>query len=615
MTPRLPREPPFYNLFPPASLPISSRTLFFPHRVKQRAPICFFCRGFVLMDEQKKKASKDLNHPPEARTFRIEDLLAEVKRGRVRIPPFQRGLRWDDSDRQKLLDSLYRGYPVGTLLFWETHAPANHITLGRFEIDAPERSDALWVVDGQQRIIALLETLLPHEEEDDFFFDLDKEDPQPIQQPQKKRIALDPSRWLPMAKILDSEHLLQWLFAYKPSVERRQEAIRLGKRIREYQIPAYIIRTESDDIPREVFERINTYGKAMLASEVFDAFHRARTPQSAPTGFPQIVEYLEPLLFGKIPPEILFRLLLAILGREMTRDDLLSVSTLPSQEVKDAYPLTAEAAKRTIIFLKEKAAIPHIEFLPYKQTFVFLGKFFHHHKTPHPRSVELLSRWLWRGMLSQKHRGTAISERKTLDSITPDDEEASVQRLLSLLGEKKEDFPALETPFYFKDTNAKLLALALFANEPRHLQQRKKLSIFDLLQQSPNEPRHLQHHKKLSIFDLLETSPQASGRFLLLFPTKSKDTSWSRSIVNRLFHPPIKKLKEHLVQTSEKVLRSHFLTPDLLDAFFQGKQTHFFQKRAQWIQEHNLTFFRRHARWEETDRPSLDYLLKEGEDW
>ncbi len=58
------------------------------------------------MDERQKKSTQDLDRITETTTIPIENLLADVKRGRVRIPPFQSPFRWEDHDRQKLLDSL-----------------------------------------------------------------------------------------------------------------------------------------------------------------------------------------------------------------------------------------------------------------------------------------------------------------------------------------------------------------------------------------------------------------------------------------------------------------------------------------------------------------------------
>jgi len=110
---------------------------------------------------------------------------------------------------------------------------------GALRISAQARSDALWVVDGQQRLVSLARVLLAPEPDADAFalyFDLDQST---FVRPPRNR-AEDPSRWLPMTAVADSERLMQWVFAHvaKDPV-RRERTFTLGKRIREYEIPAY----------------------------------------------------------------------------------------------------------------------------------------------------------------------------------------------------------------------------------------------------------------------------------------------------------------------------------------------------------------------------------------
>lgn len=129
----------------------------------------------AMMEEPQDPEA--LERRPEARTFKVEDLLAEVRLGRVRIPPFQRGIRWKWQDAAKFFDSLYRGYPVGTLLFWETDAEPAEVHFGSVHISAQARTDALWVVDGQQRLVSLARVLpAPEPDADGFalYFDLDQ---------------------------------------------------------------------------------------------------------------------------------------------------------------------------------------------------------------------------------------------------------------------------------------------------------------------------------------------------------------------------------------------------------------------------------------------------------
>ena len=59
---------------------------------------------------------------PTATSYTIEDLLRYVENGRVRIPNFQRVFRWQAVDVARLLESIYLGYSIGSLLLWERAA-------------------------------------------------------------------------------------------------------------------------------------------------------------------------------------------------------------------------------------------------------------------------------------------------------------------------------------------------------------------------------------------------------------------------------------------------------------------------------------------------------------
>ena len=73
---------------------------------------------------------------PSAGTFPLDDLVDLARRGRIRVPSFQRGLRWNRRDVVLLFDSILKGYPVGSLLLWERDAPAETVELGPLKVDA-----------------------------------------------------------------------------------------------------------------------------------------------------------------------------------------------------------------------------------------------------------------------------------------------------------------------------------------------------------------------------------------------------------------------------------------------------------------------------------------------
>ncbi|HNI74644.1 MAG TPA: DUF262 domain-containing protein, partial [Accumulibacter sp.] len=258
-----------------------------------------------------------LDRRPEARTFSVQDLLEGVASGRVRIPSFQRGLKWDRMDARLLLESLFRGYPVGTLLLWEAAAPAGEVRFGSLTLPAPQMQNALWVVDGQQRMVSLARILLAADQDsDDFALYVDLDTAAFVVPPAIGKRRADPSRWLPMTVVLDAEKLMQWLLEHAAapgSRQRRDMAIQLGRRLREYEIPAYIVRSDDQAILRDIFNRINSAGRSLDDSEVFDALNGSRF-QSRPATIPQIASELEKLDFGRIEERILHRLLRVLLG-------------------------------------------------------------------------------------------------------------------------------------------------------------------------------------------------------------------------------------------------------------------------------------------------------------
>ena len=88
--------------------------------------------------------------------FDLKGLISEISLGTIGLPDIQRPFVWKNVKVRDLFDSMYRGYPVGYLLFWETNAEvfqaANPRTIGA---DNKQVYPKLMVVDGQQRLTSL----------------------------------------------------------------------------------------------------------------------------------------------------------------------------------------------------------------------------------------------------------------------------------------------------------------------------------------------------------------------------------------------------------------------------------------------------------------------------
>ncbi len=84
----------------------------------------------------------------------VEELVAMIERGELRLPEMQRQYVWRSTRVRDLLDSLYRGYPSGAILLWETD---ENVALRDFAVRQtanPYQSTRL-LLDGQQRLTSL----------------------------------------------------------------------------------------------------------------------------------------------------------------------------------------------------------------------------------------------------------------------------------------------------------------------------------------------------------------------------------------------------------------------------------------------------------------------------
>jgi len=91
--------------------------------------------------------------------IRFQELMAGIVSCKIQIPPFQRSFVWRPSDIRYLLDSIYRGYPIGSFIFWKTTRKLPHTrNVGNINFENREitqGTEISYVLDGQQRITSL----------------------------------------------------------------------------------------------------------------------------------------------------------------------------------------------------------------------------------------------------------------------------------------------------------------------------------------------------------------------------------------------------------------------------------------------------------------------------
>ncbi len=88
--------------------------------------------------------------------YDLESLVKFIELGELALPDLQRPFVWSNVKVRDLFDSMYRGYPVGYLLFWQNVLATDARAIGA---DGKQKPARLLIVDGQQRLTSLYAVL------------------------------------------------------------------------------------------------------------------------------------------------------------------------------------------------------------------------------------------------------------------------------------------------------------------------------------------------------------------------------------------------------------------------------------------------------------------------
>lgn len=206
----------------------------------------------------------------------IRRLVDDVDRGHLKLPEIQRDYVWKAAQIAGLLDSLYRQYPSGSLLFWETDDVVTERT-AKIEKSgaAPAGRRVQYLLDGQQRLTSLHRVFMAHDRAKVVFNYVDERF-----QIESAATGKD-SRWVRVADVLKAEDL--YLFVEKlakqlPDLQRHEVAGRLArvKAVGDYKYHVEVISDLPYEEVTEIFIRVNSRGRSLKATDLALAALSAR---------------------------------------------------------------------------------------------------------------------------------------------------------------------------------------------------------------------------------------------------------------------------------------------------------------------------------------------------
>lgn len=206
--------------------------------------------------------------------YSISAILAFVEVGDIAIPEIQRPFVWKRSQVRDLIDSLYNGYPSGYLIVWQN--PNVKLKDGR------DSSGKKILIDGQQRITALMAAILGRQIVDDDYKEIFvKIAFNPLAEGDEEIFAVQDSthlkskKWIPDIAVLFKHDfkLIKFVKEYvedNPRVDEDSFETKITqlKSIINRQIGVVELAHQLDiDEVTEIFIRINSQGKALSQSD------------------------------------------------------------------------------------------------------------------------------------------------------------------------------------------------------------------------------------------------------------------------------------------------------------------------------------------------------------
>lgn len=356
----------------------------------------------------------------------LYQIVGEVLTGDIRIPRFQRPgteTTWTAERRGDLLDSLYRGFPIGTILLWSTRMPIKTLdVVGGFRVRKTVSSEGQrLLLDGHQRLSTLVQILGPGLISDlqlreieraprDFTGSAGEEvwvfDLQPIKENAKSRdrfILLKKdqqptSSQLPLSTALDRKALNRWLREQQPPLSDTQitEADALRDRLREYSIPVAVLVADSLEDATESFKRINSSGVPMSDFNMVAAlaYQDGFDPQELFEKYNS--ELLEPLGWQDVPDSHILRVCAALAGQHPAKfevDKLADQLRENNHLIHEAFNAVARAAEA----IRRACGIHGPEALPYSWQLIILAIRFGSDGSDlsEPETLAAVRRWLW----------------------------------------------------------------------------------------------------------------------------------------------------------------------------------------------------------------------------
>ncbi len=354
----------------------------------------------------------------------IRKLIERICSGDIRIPAFQRDFVWEQDQIAFLIDSIYKGFPIGTIFLWKTD---NRLSfekkLGQFDLPEPTRDYPVnYVLDGQQRITSIFTVFqneLPETDEKwiDIYFDMEANES--LQE--SCFLALEP------CEVDDARHFpVKVLFdpvLYRKSTDSLNDVQvtkidDLQTRFKEYILSNEVFESDDRNAVALVFERINRAGTELNKFDLLSAWSWSEE-FNLKERFERLDDELDSHGYSSLSKDkdLQLKICAAIINGETTPAAIFS---LPGDEVRERFDEIESGIKGAIDYLRKELLVYSFDMLPYPGLLVPLTVFFATKKSDGQkytdRQREKIAQWFWISVFSKRY-SSDVNNRQKKDII------------------------------------------------------------------------------------------------------------------------------------------------------------------------------------------------------
>ncbi|MFU2230018.1 DUF262 domain-containing protein [Klebsiella sp. BA397-4A_EMB] len=331
----------------------------------------------------------------------IDDLVLNIENGKMVLPEFQRPYVWKKNDIRDLFDSIYKGYPIGSVLLWDgggKDIPYIESIGGRYI--GQSVGDKYYIVDGQQRLTTLFCCLSDDIDDDDgkwdLYFNLNEEEfTHSINKNASKGCYLSIRSIRKTTSFLKEARRIIEETGDDKLVEKAEF---LADRIRKYKMA--IIKLDGGTLSEvvEVFSRLNSLGKNIKQQDLIYALTYSGSDKNRVNDFINKVKecfanYIE---VEKSSGDIYLQLIKTAIGLEVyDKDRNKIVERLKYIDENEPYKLDdiIKSLDRTLNYLVNVLSINSISLLPYTHQLFMVFHYFH--SGEEFNSIEVMKYWLF----------------------------------------------------------------------------------------------------------------------------------------------------------------------------------------------------------------------------